>query len=71
MEVGIILFGVPLASIAWFIYDLVLFLKCPKEEVEKRKKCRIQMILSAILALFFVGTVTSVIYFFSRAVQHM
>lgn len=71
MEVVIILFGVPLASVAWFIFDLVLFLRCPREEMERRKKYRNQTILSAILAFLLVGGVSLLVYWFSRAVQHM
>lgn len=67
----LIFIGVPLASLVWFIVDLVLFLKCPKEDKEKRRKCWIQLILSAILAFIFVGGVTLLMYIISQAVQHM
>lgn len=71
MEVVIILFGVPLASVVWFIFDLVMLLRCPREESERRKKYRNQTILSAILAFLLVGGVSLLIYWFSQAVQHM
>lgn len=67
----LIFIGVPLASLVWFIVDLVLFLKCPKEDKEKRRKCRIQLILSGILAFIFVGGIMLLLYIISRAVEHM
>lgn len=70
MEVWII-FGLPLLSLVWFIVDLVLFLKCPKEDTKKRRKCRIQLILSGILAFIFVGGLTLLLYILSQAVTHM
>lgn len=67
----IIFFGAPVMSLGWFIFDLVLFLKCPKEDKEKRRKCRIQLILAAILAFIFVGGVTLLLYMLSQATWHM
>lgn len=67
----IIFFGAPVMSLGWFIFDLVLFLKCPKEDTEKRRKCRIQLILSGILAFIFVGGVILLLYILSQPVWHM
>lgn len=65
------LFFLPVVSLGWFIVDLVLFLKCPKEDKEKRRKRGIQLVLAAIVAFIFVGGVTMLLYMLSQAVQHM
>lgn len=67
----IIVFGIPFTSVVWFIFDLILFLRCPKEKTERRKKYRNQTILSAVLAFLLVGSVSLLIYWFSQVVQHM
>lgn len=67
----IIVFGIPFTSVVWFIFDLILFLRCPKEKTDSRKKYRNQTILSAVLAFLLVGSVSLLIYWFSQVVQHM
>ncbi len=71
MELLIIIFGLPLVSLIWFIFDLVLFLKCPKEEREKRRRYRNQLIISGILAFVFIGGVSLLMYWFSQTMRHM
>lgn len=71
MELLFIIFGLPLVSLIWFIFDLVLFLKCPKEEREKRRRYRNQLIISGILAFVFIGGVSLLMYWFSQAMRHM
>lgn len=67
----IIFFGAPVMSLIWFIIDLVLFLKCPKEDKEKRRKCRIQLILAAVLAFIFVGGTALLLYIATQVAWHM
>lgn len=71
MELLIIIFGLPLVSLIWFIFDLVLFLRCPKGEKEKRGRYRNQLIISGILAFVFIGGVGLLMYWFSQAMEHM
>jgi len=71
MELLIIFFGLPLVSLIWFIFDLVLFLRCPKDEKEKRRRYRNQLIMSGILAFMFIGGVSLLMYWFSKAMEHM
>lgn len=65
------LFFLPAVSLGWFIVDLVLFLKCPKEDTKKRRKRGILLILSAIVAFIFVGGVTMLLYMLYQTVAHM
>ena len=71
MELLILFFGLPLVSLIWFIFDLVLFLNCPKGEKEKRRRYRNQLIMSGILAFVFIGGVSLLMYWFSQAMEHM
>ncbi len=71
LELLIILFDGPLFSLIWFIFSLVLFLKCPKGEKEKWRRYRNRLIISGILAFVFVGGVSLLIYWFSQAMEHM
>lgn len=71
MELLIIFFGLPLVSLIWFIFDMVLFLRCPKDEKEKRRRYRNQFIMSGILAFVFIGGVSLLMYWFSQAMEHM
>lgn len=71
MELLIIFFGLPLVSLIWFIFDLVLFLRCPKDEKEKRRRYRNQSIMSGILAFVFIGGASLLMYWFSQAMEHM
>lgn len=71
MELLIIIFGLPLLSLIWFVFDLVLFLKCPKGEQEKRKKYRNQLIMSGVVAFVLIGGISLLMYWFSQVLQHM
>lgn len=67
----LLIIGLPLVSLIWFIFDLVLFLRCPKDEKEKRRRYRNQFIMSGILAFVFIGGVSLLMYWFSQAMEHM
>ena len=48
-----IVFGPPAASLIWFVTSLILFCKTPKES-EKRHKRKTMLIVSGIVAAFFL-----------------
>lgn len=71
MEFLLIFFGLPLATIALFVYDLVKLLKCPKDNAELRKRYRTRLIISSIIMVVIVGGICGLLAIFALAVQHM
>ena len=63
-------FGIPAAAVVWFIVSLILFLGTPKES-EKRKKRKLSLILSAIIAGIFVLIVAGFFLLLMIAVANM
>ena len=64
-------FAMPIGVIIWFIVNTVMFFKCPKEQVEKRKRCKTLMIVSGILSGLFILGYGVLIICFSIALSHM
>lgn len=49
-----VLFGMPIGCIIWFIINVINFRKCPKEEIGKKKTIKKLMIASAIISSLFI-----------------
>lgn len=71
MEIVLFTVVMPLSVMMWFIYDLVTFLQCPKEQAEKRKRKFWAMITSGTVMVFYVGIMFGLILWLSSAVEHM
>lgn len=71
MEMVLFVVAIPLAAIIWFIYDVAMFVKCPKEQVEKRKRKFWAMIGSGTVVVFYVGVLIGLMVLLSSAVEHM
>lgn len=68
---GIIMLGTPIMAVIWFIGNIILYIKCPKEMIKEKKGYLIEMIVSGIVAVFFVSALIGLIILFGRAGEHM
>ena len=65
------LFILPLALIAWFVVSLVMFLRCPKEETEKRKNWRFSLIISSVIIGLAAVCLVALMVLFAMAIMFM
>lgn len=63
--------GTPLIAALWFLGSIFLYIKCPKESVEKKKKWRKHMIISGVVAVLLVSAFIWLVIQFSQAIEHM
>lgn len=65
------LFILPLALIAWFVVSLVMFLRCPKGETEKRKNWRFSLIISSVIIGLAAVCLVALMVLFAMAIMFM
>ena len=65
------LFILPLALIAWFVVSLVMFLRCQKEETEKRKNWRFSLIISSVIIGLAAVCLVALMVLFAMAIMFM
>lgn len=65
------LFGIPLISAVFFLVSLVKFASTPKENTEKRRKWRILLIISSIIAGILVIAIAAFMVLMFFAMMHM
>lgn len=64
------IFLIPVATLVWFIVQLVLYIRTPRED--SRKKTRRNLtIISAITAFVFCGGLIALIILFTMAIMFM
>lgn len=64
-------FAIPIGVIIWFIVNTIQFIKCPKEQVEKRKERKTLMIASGVLSGLFILAYATLIICFAISLSHM
>lgn len=62
---------VPLAILIWFIVSLVLFIKCPDEDTDRRKKLKIMLIVSGVVLGLLILAIIALIIILSLAIMNM
>ena len=62
---------IPLAILVWFIVSLVLFVKCPDEDTDRRKKLKIMMIISSVVFGLLILAIAALIVILSLAIMNM
>ena len=62
---------IPLAILVWFVVSLVLFIKCPDEDTERRKKLKIMMIISSVVFGLLILAIAALIVILSLAIMNM
>ena len=60
-----------LGVIAWFIVSLVMFLKTPKDSIEKRKLWKTLLIVSSCVLTITIVCIVSFIILLMLAIAHM
>lgn len=66
-----VFFGVPAAMLIWFMVSLILMLKTPKENTEKRRRRKIMTIVSGVIAGILVLVIGGFIALLALAVANM
>lgn len=66
-----VIFGIPAASLIWFIVSFVRYLKAPKSDKELRKKRQLPLIISAIVFAVLLFAILAIIILFAMAMSHM
>ncbi len=69
--VYLMIFGVPLAVLIWFIVSLIKYLTTPAQEVELRKRRRTMLIFSGVLTAVFVLAIVGLIALVMMSIAHM
>ena len=64
-------FGVPAAMVIWFIVSLIIMLKTPKENIEKRRKRKIMTIVSGVIAGVNVLVIGGLVALIALAIANM
>ncbi len=67
----LMIFGVPLATLIWFIVSLIKYLTTPAQEVELRKTRRTMLIFSGVLTAFFALVIVGLIVLVMMSIAHM
>lgn len=67
----IIIFTPIVGVIAWFIVSLVMFLKTPKDLLDKRKQRRTLLIVSSCVLGTMIVCIVSIIILLLLAIAHM
>ena len=62
---------IPLAVLVWFIVSLVLFIKCPDEDTDRRKKLKVMMIISSVVFGLLILAIVALIVILSLAIMNM
>ncbi|MCH5348360.1 MAG: hypothetical protein J1E40_03485 [Oscillospiraceae bacterium] len=66
------IFGIiPLAILIWFIVSLVLFIRCPDEDTDRRKKLKIMLIISSVVFGLLILAIIGLIVILSLAIMNM
>lgn len=66
------IFGIiPLAILIWFIVSLVLFIRCPDEDTDRRKKLKIMLIISSVIFGLLILAIIGLIVILSLAIMNM
>lgn len=66
-----LIFGIPLLALIWFGVSLTLFLRTPKENLERRKTRRILVICSGAVLCVTLGALLALMLLFAMAIRHM
>ena len=65
-------FGIiPLAIMVWFIVSFILFIKCPEEDTDRRKKLKVMLIISSVVFGLLILAVAALIVILSLAIMNM
>lgn len=67
----LLLFGVPAAFIYWFALEVFRFLRCPKEDVKKRKAQKGWMVMTFVCMAVVVGGEIAFFVILNSAMTHM
>lgn len=62
---------IPLAILVWFIVSLVLFIKCPDEDADRRKKLKVMMIISSVVFGLLILAIVALVVILSLAIMNM
>ena len=62
---------IPLAILIWFVVILVLFIKCPDEDTDRRKKLKVMMIISSVVFGLLILAIVALIVILSLAIMNM
>ena len=71
MIIYLIVFGIPLAALAFFIVSLVRFIKRDKNDMEQRRSRKISLIVSSVILVTVIAVWITMIILLSLAIQHM
>lgn len=66
-----LLYGIPLAAVVWFIVSLILFVRTPKSEIQRRRRAKVRLIISAVMAGIFLAALIALMITFFIAIAHM
>lgn len=67
----LMLFGLPLAVLIWFVVSLVQFLKTPKDDEKLRKERKTALITSGVLSAILAVAITALMILVMMAISHM
>lgn len=67
----LMIFGVPLAVLIWFVVSLIKYFTTPAQEAELRKRRRKMLIFSGILTAVFVLAIVGLIVLVMMSIAHM
>lgn len=62
---------IPLAIMVWFIVSFILFIRCPEEDTDRRKKLKVMMIISSVVFGLLILAFVALIVILSLAIMNM
>ena len=62
---------IPLAIMVWFIVSFILFIRCPEEDADRKKKLKVMLIVSGVVLGLLILAFVALIIILSLAIMNM